>query len=97
MAKKTVEQWKPIVQEVVESKMKEFHSLGYNSVSEEELWDCLVHTVWKGNPEKYLHEIVQDIFQLKTQVFMNYLTMQTYQDDNLLESIEALMKQESSK
>ncbi|HLS35404.1 MAG TPA: post-transcriptional regulator [Bacillota bacterium] len=96
MAKKTVEEWRPYVQEVLESKTKEFHSLGYSRVTPDELWHCLIHNVWNGNPKLRLHAIVRDIFKLKTQVFMNYLTMKAYQDDDLLESIEALTQEESS-
>lgn len=96
MEKKTVEEWKDRVEEIIESKKEEFHSLGYTSVTVDDLWDCLLHSVWKDQTKMRLHEIVQDIFQLKTQTFMNYLTMQTYQDEDLLQSIEALTKSEES-
>lgn len=96
MDRRPVEEWKERVQEIVESKKEEFHSLGYTSVTVEDIWECLLHSKWKDQPEKRLYEVVQDIFQLKTQTFMNYLTMQTYQDDDLLQSIEALTKGEES-
>lgn len=96
MHKRTVEQWREMVGEVIDSKKDEFHFLGYTSVTPNDIWDCLLHNVWKGNPEKRLHEIVQDIFHLKPQTFMSYLTLQTYQDEDLLQSIEALTKGEES-
>jgi len=96
MSKKVVDQWRDTVTEVIESKKEEFHALGYDSVTTDDIWDCLLHSLWNGNPNKRLHEVVQDIFHLKTQTFMNYLTMQTYQDDNLLQSIEALTQNEES-
>lgn|SRR5690625_4006620 len=94
MREKRVDEWRPIVQEVLDSKVRELQSLGYKRVTPDEIWDCLIHTVWKKDDKKLIHQVVQDIFQLKSQVFMNYLTMQAYQDDDLLESIEALMKEE---
>lgn len=89
---KRVSQWKPFIQPVLSSKVSEFKLLGYHQANEEELWNCLLQKIWEGNPEKKLHETVADIFHLNTGIYMNYITLQVYQDDNLLESFEELFR-----
>src|SRR5690625_7191539 len=95
MAKKTVEEWRPYVQEVLESKTKEFHSLGYSRVTPDELWHCLIHNVWNGNPKLRLHAIVRVIFIFKTQVFMNYLKIKVFKDNDILLLIYALKQKDT--
>lgn len=96
LKEKEVNQWKPFVQAIVNSKVCEFKQLGYFEATDEEVWKCLETQVWKGNPKKRLHEITQDIFRLKPYIFMNYLTMKAYQNDDLEASVAALMKNEIS-
>jgi len=65
--------------------------LGYTQATNEDVWNCLVEKVWKGNPTKRLHEVIQDIFHLGSNIYISYLTVNAYQDDtDLLESIAAL-------
>jgi|SRR5690625_480907 len=90
--KKTVNEWKPVIQLVLDSKASEFVLMGYSQATSDEVWNCLQNLVWKGNPTMRLHEIVQDIFHLKASVYMNYLTLNAYQDDDLMTSIAALTK-----
>lgn len=90
LLKKAVEEWKPLLQPVLISKVDEFHLLGYEEATQEDIWNCLVEKVWKGNPAKQLHEIVHEIFHLNTTVYMSYLTVNAYQDDDLLASIAAV-------
>lgn len=86
--------WKTDVQPALSCKVSEFHSLGYHQVTEEDIWNCLVQKVWKGNPSKHLYEIVQDIFHLGTAEYMSYLASTAHQDDDLMASIAALTKDE---
>lgn len=88
--KKTVNEWLPHVQIVLESKVKEFILMGYSQATNTDLWKCLQENVWKGNPTLHLHEVVQDIYHLKATTYMNYLTLHVYEDDDLMSSIAAL-------
>ncbi len=92
--KKEVSDWKIELSEVLESKMEEFKQLDYAKATTEDVWNCLVTKVWKGNPEKRLSEVVQDIFHLNANTYMTYLTQQSFIDSSLQESIEALFGKE---
>jgi len=89
---KTVQEWKAYIHPVLESKVQEFKLLGYSKVTLEDVWNCLVERVWKGNPERRLHEIVQEVYHLSTTEYMNYMTIDAYQADDLMASIQALTK-----
>lgn len=88
--KKSVETWKQELRPALESKTQEFQMMGYSRATEEDIWKCLVKKVWKGNPEKRLYEVVQDILHLSSSIYMSYLTIDAYQDDDLMVSIAAL-------
>ena len=88
---KTVNEWKSDIGPVIESKVNEFLEIGYSKTTSEDIWICLEQKVWKGNPTKKLHEVVQDIFRLGPEVYMSYLTLHAFQDDtDLMASIAAL-------
>ncbi|GAA0442604.1 hypothetical protein GCM10008983_19610 [Lentibacillus halophilus] len=87
---KTVHEWKTDVMPALESKANELRLLGYHHVTSGDVWECLNEKVWKNNPTKRLYEIVQDIFQLSSNTYMSYLTINAHQDDNLMASIAAL-------
>ncbi|WP_068674453.1 post-transcriptional regulator [Oceanobacillus sp. Castelsardo] len=86
----TVNEWKEQMKPILESKAFEFQSMGYSQVTTEEVWNCLVAKVWKGNPKKRMHEITQDIFHLGSNVYLSYLTVKSYENDDLMASIAAL-------
>lgn len=87
----TVKDWKPMIKPAIESKVSEFIEMGYEKATSEDIWLCLEQRVWKGNPTKKLHEVVQDVFHLSADIYMGYLTMNAYQDDDdLMASIAAL-------
>ncbi|GGE75347.1 post-transcriptional regulator [Priestia taiwanensis] len=63
--------------EVIMSKVEEFHFLGYDRVTVEEIWDCLKKKKWKKYKEdKLLHQLVNDVLSLSPSEFMNYLTIE---------------------
>ncbi len=64
------------LKEVIESKVDEFHLLGYDSVTEEEIWECI--TSRYNNDWPPLHRMVNDIYALKVTDFMNWLTLGAY-------------------
>jgi len=87
---KTVSAWKSLIIPALESKSSEFRLQGYEEATSEDVWKCLTERVWKGNPEKRLYEVVQDIFHLGSNVYMSYLTLNAYQENDLMDSIAAL-------
>ncbi|SFM04996.1 Post-transcriptional regulator [Gracilibacillus orientalis] len=89
--KKQVSIWKHELEDVLDSKVNEFKLLDYSKATAEDIWNCLLEKVWKGDPEKSLHEVVQDIFHLNPNLFMTFLTQQSLKDNNLQESLDALL------
>lgn len=65
------------VSEVLESKMEEFHLLGYDAVTADDIWECVTSKYKKEWP--MFHQIVNDIYTLKATTFMNWLTLNAYQ------------------
>jgi len=90
--KKTVQEWKTHILPALYSKQSEFKLIGYTEVTKEEIWKCLEEKIWKGNPNKRLHEVVQDIFHLPASTYMNYMTVDALkvEEDDLMASIHAL-------
>ncbi len=87
---KAVSEWKADIEPALKSKAGELRLIGYNHATAEDVWQCLEEKVWKGDPSKRLYEVVQDIFHLSSNIYMSYLTINAYQDDNLAASIAAL-------
>ncbi|MCA0969966.1 post-transcriptional regulator [Halobacillus litoralis] len=87
---KSVHKWKKQIDPVLTSKVEELRMMGYERVTKEEVWHCLVKKVWKGEPEKRLYEMVQDVFHLSSHTYVSYLAAEAYQDEDLLASIEAV-------
>lgn len=90
---KTVQEWRKTVTPILRSKQTELRAIGYPEVTIDQIWECLFERVWKGNKEKRLYEIVQDIFQLRASTYMGFITVNALQDDedDLMASISALM------
>ncbi|MGM8364687.1 post-transcriptional regulator [Virgibacillus sp. W0181] len=88
---KTVRDWKASIEPALISKAREFQLMGYKEATPEGIWECLNTKLWKNNPSKRLHEVVQDIFHLNTNIYMSYLTVNAQvQEDDLMASIHAL-------
>lgn len=87
---KLTSEWKAYILPAVKSKVEELHLMGYSRATVENVWECLNKKVWKGNPSKMLHEVVQDVLHLNSGVYMNFLTIQAYQQDDLLAQIQAI-------
>lgn len=95
-----VEKWKEEVKIVLESKRTEFETLGYQDISADSIWHCMIENVWKNDEPKRLYEVVQSIFQLQIHTYMDFLALEslhkqkTETDDELMASIHAVMQQE---
>lgn len=66
--------------EVLISKKEELHMLGYDAVTADEVWDCVISKYKKGWPPKF--QIVNDIYSLRPTAFMNWLTIHSIYLDN---------------
>ncbi|MDY0405476.1 post-transcriptional regulator [Virgibacillus sp. 179-BFC.A HS] len=88
---KSIKEWKPHIKPVLSCKASEFRLMGYENATQEDIWNCLTEKVWKGNPEKHLYEVVEDIFHLGTDIYLSYLTVNAYKQDDLEASIAALL------
>ena len=84
------------VRPALQSKIEELSFLGYESVSEKDIWDFLVKKKWKRkNSDLKLFEVVQSILSLKVGEFMNYKTVEAFKEasfslDNEEERLELL-------
>ncbi|WP_240510194.1 post-transcriptional regulator [Virgibacillus profundi] len=86
----TVSEWKEMIKPALDSKVEEFQLMGYSQATVDDIWNCLTQKVWKGDPDKRLYEVVQDVFHLGSTIYMSYLTVKAYQSDDLMASIAAL-------
>jgi hypothetical protein len=64
------------LQEILESKRDEFHMLGYDGATIDEIWECVISKYKKEWPQFF--QTVNDIYALKPTTFMNWLTMNAY-------------------
>ncbi|PEJ51785.1 MULTISPECIES: post-transcriptional regulator [unclassified Bacillus (in: firmicutes)] len=72
-------EFKPTLQVVIESKLDEFRMLGFDTVSEDELWECLEKTIWrKKEEEPKLFQLVEDILSLTVNDYMNYVRIEAF-------------------
>ncbi len=77
--KQQFEVWKEDVLPAIQSKFDEFILLGYDQVSKEKIWECVVYKLRKQKTFIHLHEFVSVIMTLKVTDYMNYLTVTSYQ------------------
>lgn len=59
------------------SKAEEFHLIGYEHVTAEEIWQC-VSSGYKQGDEQPLYKVVNDILSLKVMAFMNFMTISAF-------------------
>ncbi|KGE18258.1 post-transcriptional regulator [Paenibacillus wynnii] len=70
------------IEAMCRSKAEEFRLLGYEYVTGKDIWNCISrHYVKEGTPP--LHKLVNDIYSLKVNSYMNYLTIAAYRGINL--------------
>lgn len=61
------------VKEVLHSKVDEFHMLGYDSITEDIVWEYLTNKKWRRPKEDiHIYEIVNDIYTLKVSDVVSY-------------------------
>ncbi|MBX9985121.1 MULTISPECIES: post-transcriptional regulator [Priestia] len=72
---------KELIQPVLSSKMEEFHMLGYEEVTENDLLSYLEMKKWKKEKGLSLHQVVNDILSVKITQVMSYVTIESYKSD----------------
>lgn len=78
------------VRPALKSKREEFILLGYDNVTEEDIWGFLTKKKWRKAEEPLkLYEIVQHILSLKVGEYMHYASIEALKEaDFLLENEE---------
>jgi hypothetical protein len=69
------------IEAMCRSKAEEFRLLGYEYVTGKDIWECISRNYAKeGRPP--LYKLVNDIYSLKANSYMNYLTIAAYRGLN---------------
>ena len=55
------------------SKVREVHRLGFNIVSEVDIWNYLVENVWKNKTNLELFELISDILHVDNYIIYEYV------------------------
>jgi hypothetical protein len=73
------EQFRKEVGPAIASKQAEFKMLGYEDVTQKELWEFLINKKWKRPKEDVcLYEIVADILAIQPGEYMNFMTVEAF-------------------
>jgi len=83
--KQQFEVWKQDVTPALTSKIEEFHFLGYDKATEEELWECVLAKLKKEKQLVRIHHLVNKILTLKATDYMTWLTVGAYKEPNWFE------------
>ncbi len=67
------------IEELCNSKAREFRMYGYENVTGEQIWACVSENYRRGWPR--LNRLVNDILSLKANRFMNWLMLSVYKDE----------------
>ncbi|MCE7793759.1 post-transcriptional regulator [Salipaludibacillus sp. CUR1] len=73
--------WKIKLEPIIQSKVEEWHMLGYENVTEKDVWECFIAKMEKNKdkPDKIrTHWIAAELFRLKANDYMNLLTIEAY-------------------
>lgn len=73
-----LKEWKETVYPALLSKTEEFHLLGYDQATTEEIWECLIAKLERRNEEYQLHQFVSEILRMSANEYMNWLTISAY-------------------
>jgi HJR/Mrr/RecB family endonuclease len=96
---KVWEEWKTVVYPALESKVKEFETLGYKNIHIDEIWEMSVSQMKKRQAAPVLHTIVQTILHMKMHDYMQQKTIESYkkieQKKNYDEALEEILAQVS--
>ena len=93
------EEWKTVVYPALESKVKEFETLGYKNIHINEIWEMSISQMKKRRDTPALHTIVQTILHMKMHDYMQQKTIESYkeieQKKNYDDALEEILAQVS--
>lgn len=89
MSTHSLNQYRDHVKPFIISKMEEFHLLGYDKITEDELWEFLLTKKWKKMEEVKVHQMAADILAVKVTDFMNFRTVETFKEASWFDSKDA--------
>lgn len=65
------------------SKLEEFRILGYDSITEDGIWEFLMKKKWKKvKDEIRIYEIIDDILSIKVSDFISFTTIKSYKNND---------------
>ncbi|OIJ16590.1 hypothetical protein BKP37_04970 [Anaerobacillus alkalilacustris] len=74
--------WKKDIMPVLTSKVEEFHMLGYDRATQEDVWECVLAKLKKEKEYVRIHHLVRIILTLKITDYMTFLTVGAYKGPN---------------
>ncbi|MDV2685916.1 post-transcriptional regulator [Alkalihalophilus lindianensis] len=80
MERQQFESWRYDVEPALASKVEEFHFLGYDRVTVDQVWACVMDRLRKQKEFIHLHAFVQVILTLKVQDYMTWVTKESYRE-----------------
>ena len=78
-----IKRWKEKVDPAITSKAEDFQLIGYDRVTKEEVWECLLARLERKKETYRLHQLVAAIMSLSINEYMNWLTIRAYQGPDL--------------
>ncbi|WP_332694245.1 post-transcriptional regulator [Halalkalibacter lacteus] len=78
--KQQFEVWRSDLKPAIISKVDEFHLLGYDRATANEVWDCVLYQLRKKKEFTHINSFVNELLTLKPQTYMTWLTVQSYKD-----------------
>lgn len=80
--KQQFEVWREDLQIVLQSKVDEFHMLGYKQATPDQIWDCTIYKLRKKKEFIHLHSFVNSILTVRANEYMTWLTIQNYNSED---------------
>lgn len=90
-----IDEFRSEVEPALTSKVEEFQLLGYETITEDDIWTYLKNKKWKKQKHQpRLHEIVADIMKVTAGEFMNYVTVETIKQDAVFDFSDEELRKE---
>ncbi|MCL7746947.1 post-transcriptional regulator [Halalkalibacter alkaliphilus] len=80
MEKQQFEVWRSDVEPALVSKVDEFHFLGYDRATKDDVWECVLYQLRKKKEFIHINSFVSELLTLKPQTYMTWLTVNAYKD-----------------
>jgi hypothetical protein len=78
------EVWREDLQPVLDSKVSEFHQLGYTKATGNEVWNCAIYQLRKRKEFIHRHAFVNIILTIRANEYMNWIMIDNYTTSNWL-------------